>query len=135
MKLKNLLIILQHDIKRKVCNFFRRLKNFLEYAIFIWKEDIYAEYDYWFIYKFIRFKLQRMAKTWSSARFYVGYQQDLKDMYKVIDLINQYYNLESFNFLPNSPTEEDFIQNEKKADKAWVKLHTILSDNARKWWY
>lgn len=135
MTLKNLLIILQHKLKWKTLKLFRRVKNFLDYAVFIWKKGIYNEYDYRFIYEFMRFKLQRMVDVWSSMRLYIGYEQDLRDMREVVALIDLYNEFEMYQNLSPNPTKQELKEQEVRLEKIWNKFHEIIKTRSRRWWF
>lgn len=113
--------------------FYNKLQAFIDYAVFIWKEDIYREYDYWFIYKFLKFKLKRMISIWEQG-LYVGSEKDLKNMQKLVAYIERYELLDNFGDL-SCQTEEDYINLEFKMNNTWDEFHNLLRDNARRWWY
>ena len=134
MKLKFYISSLLDKIERNVRRFLEKLKGTIEYTIFIWKEDIWAEWDYWFIYKFIKFKLMRMADYYEQG-LYVGSDKDYLDILDTISLIGKYEAYESYQLLPDPPTREDFIRNEEQSDEVWNKFHNMLRDKARRWWF
>lgn len=134
MKLKDYISSLLDKIERNVRRFLEKLIGTIEYTIFVWKEDIWAEWDYWFIYKFIKFKLIRMTDYYEQG-LYVGSDKDYLDILDTISLIGKYEACESYKLLPDLPTKEDFIRNEEQSDEAWNKFHNMLRDNARRWWF
>lgn len=134
MKLKFYISNLLDKIECNVRRFLEKLIGTIEYTIFVWKEDIWAEWDYWFIYKFVKFKLMRMADYYERG-LYIGSDKDYLDILDTISLIGKYEAYESYQFLPDLPTREDFIRNEEQSDEAWNKFHNMLRDNARRWWF
>lgn len=111
-----------------------KLKNTIDYAVYIYKNDICMEYDWSYIYKFIEFKLRRMQEYLSQAP-YKGNMKDCKDIGKLIVLIEYYWKYEAYEDLPKTPTQEDYERHNKNQEEVWKEIHKVLVEKARHWWY
>ena len=113
--------------------FYNKLQAFVEYAVFIWKEDIYREYDYWFIYKFLKFKLKRMIPIWKQG-IHIESEKDLRKMEEAVALLERYELLDEFGY-SDCQTKEDYEKVILEMNSTWDEFHNLLRDESRRWWY
>jgi hypothetical protein len=88
----------------------RSIKNLWKWFPIIWRD---RDWDYWYIYQIIEFKLRKQSKHIQTNDNHTRAQKDAKDMLICANLINRvkedYYNDEymsyqesEFNFIPIS---------------------------------
>ena len=75
-------------------SFFEKVKGTLEYAYFIWKHDCYREWDYWYLYQLMQFKLERMAIQLRKDDFVADSEDRYNEILKALAYLHIYEHIE-----------------------------------------
>lgn len=84
-----------HEIKR----FFENIKNIFHWLPVIWKD---RDWDDWYIYEVLRFKLERTSKYLKKNNLFVGVERECQYIDTCVRLIkklqDEYYTIEYFDY-------------------------------------
>lgn len=113
-------------------SFFEKVKGTLEYAYFIWKHDSYREWDYWYLYQLMQFKLERMALQLKKDDFVVDSKDHYNEILKALAYLHIYEHIETGDYDHNNV---DVVREMyKQQQDAWNGFHDTLKEHAQKWW-
>lgn len=114
---------------------YERITGTIEYAVFIFKNNTYREWDYCYLYDLIEFKLKRMKKCLENDS--VVYRDELKEMCNEIEETLAYYQVYK-NIEDGGHGGSDHVdvvrEMYRQQQIAWRKFHEMLSNNAQNWW-
>lgn len=112
--------------------FFEKVKGTIEYAYFIWKHDCYREWDYWYFYQLVQFKLERMALQLKKDDFVVDSKDRYNEILKALAYLHIYEHIETGDYDHNNV---DVVREMyKQQQDAWNGFHDTLKEHAQKWW-
>ena len=112
-------------------SFFEKVKGTLEYAYFIWKHDCYREWDYWYLYQLMQFKLERMAIQLRKDDFVADSEDRYNEILKSLAYLHIYEHIEDDNDRNNIDVVRELY---KQQQDAWNGFHDTLKEHAQKWW-
>ena len=113
-------------------SFFEKVKGTLEYAYFIWKHDCYREWDYWYLYQLMQFKLERMAIQLRKDDFVADSEDRYNEILKSLAYLHIYEHIEDGDYDHNNV---DIVREMyKQQQDAWNGFHDTLKEHAQKWW-
>ena len=113
-------------------SFFEKVKGTLEYAYFIWKHDCYREWDYWYLYQLMQFKLERMAIQLRKDDFVADSEDHYNEILKSLAYLHIYEHIEDDD---NDHNNIDVVRElYKQQQDAWNGFHDTLKEHAQKWW-
>lgn len=113
-------------------SFFEKVKGTLEYAYFIWKHDCYREWDYWYLYQLVQFKLERMAVQLRKDDFVADSEDRYNEILKSLAYLHIYEHIEDGDYDHNNV---DVVREMyKQQQDAWNGFHDTLKEHAQKWW-
>ena len=113
-------------------SFFEKVKGTLEYAYFIWKHDCYREWDYWYLYQLMQFKLERMAIQLRKDDFVTDSENRYNEILKALAYLHIYEHIEDGDYDHNNV---DVVREMyKQQQDAWNGFHDTLKEHAQKWW-
>ena len=112
-------------------SFFEKVKGTLEYAYFIWKHDCYREWDYWYLYQLMQFKLERMAIQLRKDDFVADSEDRYNEILKSLAYLHIYEHIEDDNDRNNIDIVRELY---KQQQDAWNGFHDTLKEHAQKWW-
>ena len=113
-------------------SFFEKVKGTLEYAYFIWKHDCYREWDYWYLYQLIQFKMERMAVQLRKDDFVADSEDRYNEILKALAYLHIYEHIEDGDYDHNNV---DVVREMyKQQQDAWNGFHDTLKEHAQKWW-
>ena len=113
-------------------SFFEKVKGTLEYAYFIWKHDCYREWDYWYLYQLMQFKLERMAIQLRKDDFVADSEDRYNEILKSLAYLHIYEHIEDGYYDHNNV---DVVREMyKQQQDAWNGFHDTLKEHAQKWW-
>ena len=113
-------------------SFFEKVKGTLEYAYFIWKHDCYREWDYWYLYQLVQFKLERMAIQLRKDDFVADSEDRYNEVLKALAYLHIYEHIEDGDYDHNNV---DIVREMyKQQQDAWNGFHDTLKEHAQKWW-
>ena len=113
-------------------SFFEKVKGTLEYAYFIWKHDCYREWDYWYLYQLMQFKLERMAVQLRKDDFVADSEDRYNEILKSLAYLHIYEHIEDGDYDHNNV---DVVREMyKQQQDAWNGFHDTLKEHAQKWW-
>ena len=113
-------------------SFFEKVIGTLEYAYFIWKHDCYREWDYWYLYQLIQFKLERMAMQLKKDDLVLESEDRYNEVLKALAYLHIYEHIEDGDY---DHTNVDMIREMyKQQQDAWNGFHDTLKEHAQKWW-
>ena len=113
-------------------SFFEKVKGTLEYAYFIWKHDCYREWDYWYLYQLVQFKLERMAAQLRKDDFVADSEDRYNEILKALAYLHIYEHIEDGDYDHNNV---DVVREMyKQQQDAWNGFHDTLKEHAQKWW-
>ena len=113
-------------------SFFEKVKGTLEYAYFIWKHDCYREWDYWYLYQLMQFKLERMAIQLRKDDFVADSEDRYNEILKSLAYLHIYEHIEDGDYDHNNV---DVVREMyKQRQDAWNGFHDTLKEHAQKWW-
>ena len=113
-------------------SFFEKVKGTLEYAYFIWKHDCYREWDYWYLYQLMQFKLERMAVQLRKDDFVADSEDRYNEILKSLAYLHIYEHIEDDD---NDHNNIDVVRElYKQQQDAWNGFHDTLKEHAQKWW-
>ena len=113
-------------------SFFEKVKGTLEYAYFIWKHDCYREWDYWYLYQLMQFKLERMAIQLRKDDFVADSEDRYNEILKSLAYLHIYEHIEDGDYDHNNV---DVVREMyKQQQDAWNGFHDTLKEYAQKWW-
>ena len=113
-------------------SFFEKVKGTLEYAYFIWKHDCYSEWDYWYLYQIVQFKLERMAIQLRKDDFVADSEDRYNEFLKSLAYLHIYEHIEDGDYDHNNV---DIVREMyKQQQDAWNGFHDTLKEHAQKWW-
>ena len=112
-------------------SFFEKVKGTLEYAYFIWKHDCYREWDYWYLYQLVQFKLERMAVQLRKDDFVADSEDRYNEILKSLAYLHIYEHIEDDNDRNNIDIVRELY---KQQQDAWNGFHDTLKEHAQKWW-
>ena len=113
-------------------SFFEKVKGTLEYAYFIWKHDCYREWDYWYLYQLMQFKLERMAVQLREDDFVADSEDRYNEILKALAYLHIYEHIEDGDYDHNNV---DVVREMyKQQQDAWNGFHDTLKEHAQKWW-
>ena len=113
-------------------SFFEKVKGTLEYAYFIWKHDCYREWDYWYLYQLMQFKLDRMAVQLRKDDFVADSEDRYNEILKSLAYLHIYEHIEDGDYDHNNV---DIVREMyKQQQDAWNGFHDTLKEHVQKWW-
>ena len=113
-------------------SFFEKVKGTLEYTYFIWKHDCYREWDYWYLYQLVQFKLERMAVQLRKDDFVADSEDRYNEILKSLAYLHIYEHIEDGDYDHNNV---DIVREMyKQQQDAWNGFHDTLKEHAQKWW-
>ena len=113
-------------------SFFEKVKGTLDYAYFIWKHDCYREWDYWYLYQLMQFKLERMAIQLRKDDFVADSEDRYNEILKSLAYLHIYEHIEDGDYDHNNV---DIVREMyKQQQDAWNGFHDTLKEHAQKWW-
>ena len=113
-------------------SFFEKVKGTLEYAYFIWKHNCYREWDYWYLYQLVQFKLERMAVQLRKDDFVADSEDRYNEILKALAYLHIYEHIEDGDYDHNNV---DVVREMyKQQQDAWNGFHDTLKEHAQKWW-
>ena len=112
-------------------SFFEKVKGTLEYTYFIWKHDCYREWDYWYLYQLMQFKLERMAIQLRKDDFVADSEDRYNEILKSLAYLHIYEHIEDDNDHNNIDIVRELY---KQQQDAWNGFHDTLKEHAQKWW-
>lgn len=113
-------------------SFFEKVKGTLEYTYFIWKHDCYREWDYWYLYQLMQFKLERMAVQLRKDDFVADSENRYNEILKTLAYLHIYEHIEECDYDHNNVDIVKEIY--KQQQDAWNGFHDTLKEHAQKWW-
>lgn len=132
---------------------FRNQKNGLKYGIrnlIIWFPIIWNDryYDSWFMLNILAFKIKTMSDGIENAGIHVGYEEDVKNMRRVVQLLenlrDEKYNIQSYSssnhesWREKPDTFEDCMNKFNQAQKNFYimcnECFDIIKREYKKWW-
>lgn len=111
---------------------YEKVTGTFSYFMFIWKHDCYREWDYWYLYQLIRFKLERMALQLKKDDFVLESEDRYNEVLKALAYLHIYEHIEDGDY---DHTNVDMIREMyKQQQDAWNGFHDTLKEHAQKWW-
>ena len=101
------------------------------YFHFIWTHDIYREWDYEYLYSFIRFKLERMGNQLLQDSFVEGHRERYEEIQDALACLDAWTGIEGMG---NNVSVDHIREMYAEKQKAWERFHDILKDKAQGWW-
>ena len=113
-------------------SFCEKVKGTFEYAKFIWQHDCYREWDFWYLYRIIQFKLERMAVQLRKDSFVEGSEDRYQEILKALAFLHIYEHIEDGDY--DSTNVDSVREMYKQQQDAWSGFHDTLKEHAQKWW-
>jgi len=111
---------------------YEKITGTFAYLIFIWKHDIYREWDFWYLYQLIQFKLERMATQLKEDDFVIDSEERFNEIVKALAYLHIYEHSEDGDYDHNNI---DMVREMyKQQQDAWNGFHDTLKEHAQKWW-
>ena len=109
------------------------VKNLYKWFWVIWKD---RNYDHYYIFEVLKFKLEKQAKHLADVGFHNDAQRDAERMMTCVRLINKLQNEEYYDELSESGVRSSeaiqiVIDRHNKAKRL---LFKILNDRIEEWW-
>jgi len=98
-----------------VKKFFRWIIKSIQYSIVLWND---FDYDYMFIMKILKYKIERTRKCLDKNKLFVGYEEAVEKMRKAEQLLQQYINHEF--------VEDLYKAHKEKWGKRKIKFEPII---------
>ena len=109
------------------------IKNLYKWFWVIWKD---RNYDHYYIFEVLKFKLEKQAKHLADVGFHNDAQRDAERIMTCVKLINKLQNEEYYDELSESGVRSSeaiqiVIDRHNKAKRL---LFKILNDRIEEWW-
>jgi len=117
------LLMILHKLKviwRNIKYFFVWIKKVFDYSIVLWDDE---DYDFAFIYKLLKYKIERTRKYIDKHKRHENYAKDVANMKRAEYLLGLLY-------------KEDFYADDCQytAEEAREELYRLLKNELECWW-
>lgn len=103
-----------------------------DYIVFLWKNDIYREWDFWYLYQLMQFKLERMAIQLRKDNFVADSEDRYEEILKALAYLHIYEHIEDGDYDHNNV--DAIREMYKQQQDAWNGFHDTLKEHGQKWW-
>jgi hypothetical protein len=111
---------------------FEKITGTWDYLVFLWKNDIYREWDFWYLYQLMQFKLERMAIQLKEDDFVEDSETRYEEILKALAFLHIYEHIEDGDY--DRGNVDSVREMYKQQQDAWNGFHDTLKENAQKWW-
>ena len=111
---------------------FEKITGTWDYLVFLWKNDIYREWDFWYLYQLMQFKLERMAIQLKKDNFVEDSETRYEEILKALAFLHIYEHIEDGDY--DRGNVDSVREMYKQQQDAWNGFHDTLKENAQKWW-
>ncbi len=112
--------------------FIRGIKNLWVYRKIIWNT---GEWDQHYLLEFMRFKINRMIKSFETAQYYEGFEKDITWMkrasYILKRLMDDDYQIPNYDKLMKEAYPENYRYSDDLPESNRLKAWKIVSANAK----
>ena len=116
----------------------KKIKKIISYIPLLWNDE---DWDFYFLFKLMQFKIDRMEKTIRTNNLFVGVEdvcQEMKDCSEHIDKFLNYDDEDTtIEMIANMSDEERRLQYQKEEDEKqahFVAFLDILKEKSQGWW-
>lgn len=110
---------------------FRRIYKIFQYIPVLWYNE---DWDYFYLYSLMQYKIKRMRKYHEKMQDYVGWELRVKDMKRAEELLENIKN-DEYDDQIESDNQLTFLKADLLRKKDKEELMKLLIEKSDHWWH